>query len=216
MKRSITRYKGLLVILSIMLVLAVGVVMPAIVHADSSGIPVGCPGNSDSGPKDPKAVCPKLAGSKDALNCTADQTPTKLSSGPKKDSWYCKDNTPANPAGQAQQNGTFSTGDNSNKTIRDVCGDGNDATGLSINIGCRGKGNPIADMLFAIIRIASDGVGVVIVGSIVFGGIQYTGSRGDPQSTAMAVNRIRSSVFALLLFIFGYAILNFIIPAGFL
>jgi hypothetical protein len=118
------------------------------------------------------------------------------------------------------QNGHFSTGDNNNRTIRDVCGgtvDGQDeAVGIAIKIGCKGKGNPIADAAFAIIRILSDGVGLVIIGSIVYGGIQYTGSRGDPQSTAMAVNRIRSSLFALLLYIFGYAILNYLIPAGFL
>jgi hypothetical protein len=118
------------------------------------------------------------------------------------------------------QNGTFNTGDNKYKTINDVCGgqvDGRDvAVGLSIKIGCKGKGNPIADAAFAIIRILSNGVGLVIIGSIVYGGIQYTGSRGDPQATAMAVNRIRSSLFALLLFIFGYAILNYLIPAGFL
>jgi hypothetical protein len=136
------------------------------------------------------------------------------------------DNTPT-----TQPNGTFNTGDNtdlgnnsghtdkSTKTINDTCGgtvDGDDeSVGLSINIGCRGKGNPVTDMLFAVIRILSDGVGLIVVGSIIVGGIQYTGSRGDPQSTAMAVNRIRSSVFALIIFIFGYAILNFIIPQGF-
>jgi hypothetical protein len=86
----------------------------------------------------------------------------------------------------------------------------------SIDIGCRGQGNPIADALFGFIRFLSAGVGLVIVGSIIVGGIQYTGSRGDPQSTAMAINRIRSSLYALLIFIFAYAILNYIIPAGFL
>ncbi|HVI60912.1 MAG TPA: hypothetical protein VM535_02005 [Candidatus Saccharimonadales bacterium] len=118
------------------------------------------------------------------------------------------------------QTGTFSTGDNRYKTIRDVCGgkvNGDDqSVGVAIKIGCKGKGNPIADATFAIIRILSSLVGLVIIGSIAYGGIQYAGSRGDPQATALAVNRIRSSLFALILFIFGYAILNYLIPAGFL
>ncbi len=104
-----------------------------------------------------------------------------------------------------------------------VCGGGIDSNGntqssvnTSINIGCKGKGNPIADVLFAIIRVLSDGVGLVIVGSIVYGGIQYSASRGDPQAAAQAITRLRSTLVALLIFIFGYAILNYIIPTGFL
>jgi hypothetical protein len=86
----------------------------------------------------------------------------------------------------------------------------------TINIGCKGKGNPIADATFAVIRFLSNGVGLVIVGSLVYGGIQYSASRGDPQATAMAVNRLRSTLLALFIFIFGYTILNYLIPAGFL
>ena len=105
-------------------------------------------------------------------------------------------------------------------TTTDVCGGGPkhaaDATKISINIGCKGLGNPIVDATFAIIRFLTNGVGLVIVGSMVYAGIQYSASRGDPQSIVMAQNRIRSNVVALLIFIFGYAILNYIIPAGFL
>lgn len=95
----------------------------------------------------------------------------------------------------------------------DTCGD-NPSIGISIAIGCRGHGNPIADMAFAIIRVLSAGVGVVVVGSIAVGGIQYSASRGDPQATAMAINRIRSSLFALIIYIFGFALLNYIIPGA--
>lgn len=100
----------------------------------------------------------------------------------------------------------------------DKCGGGggNPSIGISISIGCKGQGNPIADMTFAIIRILSDGVGLVVVGSIIVGGIQYSASRGDPQATALAINRIRSSLFALIIFVFGYALLNYIIPGQFL
>jgi hypothetical protein len=87
---------------------------------------------------------------------------------------------------------------------------------LSIDIGCEGKGNPILDALFAIIRFLSMGVGIVVVGSIVVAGIQYTTSRGDPQATAKALERITNSLIALTLFIFAYALLNWLIPAGLL
>lgn len=97
----------------------------------------------------------------------------------------------------------------------DTCGD-SPAVGISIGLGCRGKGNPIADMAFAVIRVLSAGVGLVVVGSIVVGGIQYSASRGNPQATAAAVNRIRSSLYALLIYIFGFALLNYIIPGAIL
>jgi hypothetical protein len=102
--------------------------------------------------------------------------------------------------------------DDSKGTCGHQCGKGDDAYTPAIDLGCKGQGNPILDMTFGIIHFLSDGVGLVVIGSIIVGGIQYTGSRGDPQSTAMAVNRIRSSVFALILFIFAYAIINYIIP----
>lgn len=96
-----------------------------------------------------------------------------------------------------------------------VCGGPtHDPVKTSINIGCVGKGNPMADALFAIIRFLSAGVGLVVIASIIFGGIQYTASRGDPQATAKAIERIRSSVIALIIFIFGFAILGYLIPAG--
>lgn len=98
------------------------------------------------------------------------------------------------------------------------CG-GDDANPVhtSINIGCKGSPadlNPIVDMTFALIRFLSIGVGLVIVGSFVVAGIQYTASRGDPKATEDAINRIKSTVGALLIFIFAYAILNYIVPAG--
>ena len=94
----------------------------------------------------------------------------------------------------------------------DKCGGGDTETWISININCTGRGVAILDAFFAIIRFLSFGAGLVIVGSIVVGGIQYTASRGDPQATAQAVNRLRSALIALLIFIFAYAILNYLVP----
>jgi len=221
MKALIVGYKKLLLLASFALLLGVGMVAPATVTAATS-VPAGCTGGGE-GPKAKGTKCPKVSKKKSDLKCSSDQTVTKANDG----YWFCKDK-PSSPdpggAGGAggdgggggdggSPGGTFKTGDST--AHNDVCGEGDDAVNVSINIGCSGKGNPITDMVFAIIRILSDGVGLVVIGSIIVGGIQYTASRGDPQSTAMAVNRIRSSVFALIIYIFGYAILNFIIPQGF-
>ena len=89
------------------------------------------------------------------------------------------------------------------------------AVETSIDIGCRGAGNPIIDMMFAVIRLLSNGVGLVIIGSIIVGGIQYTMSAGDPQAAAKATGRIRATVIALGLYIFAYPLLNYVIPSGF-
>jgi hypothetical protein len=100
----------------------------------------------------------------------------------------------------------------------------------TIDFGCKGNAcaqgsttgycstyhNGIVDLLFALIRVLSDGVGIVVIGSIVVGGIQFSASRGDPSASAAAITRVRTSLIALLLFIFAYAILNYIIPNGFL
>lgn len=93
-------------------------------------------------------------------------------------------------------------------------GETNNRIRTAIDIGCKGKGNPILDALFAVMRFLTLGVGLVLVASTVVAGIQYTTSRGDPQATAKALGRITSTVGALLFFIFTYAILNWVVPSG--
>lgn len=99
----------------------------------------------------------------------------------------------------------------------------------TIDFGCKGNAcaqgsttgycaryhNGIIDLLFALIRVLSDGVGIVVIGSIVVAGIQYSTSQGDPTASAAAITRIRTSLIALLIFIFAYALLNYVIPVGF-
>ncbi len=97
------------------------------------------------------------------------------------------------------------------------CGsDDQGQTFTSIDIGCRGEGNAIIDMILAISRFLSVGAGIVCVASIIVGGIQFTTSGGNPKATADAIKRIVSSVGAMVFFMFIYAILNWIIPRGLL
>lgn len=103
------------------------------------------------------------------------------------------------------------------------CGKGDKSVRVSIDIGCRGNDypstgdvNPIVDMMFALFRFLAAGVGLVIIGSIIVAGIQYTASRGNPQATEASIKRVTNSVIALLIYIFMYAIANFIVPGGIL
>ena len=50
---------------------------------------------------------------------------------------------------------------------------------------------------------------------MVYAGIQYIGSRGDPNAHAQAIKRVQSNVAALFLSILGYAIFNYLIPEAF-
>lgn len=93
-----------------------------------------------------------------------------------------------------------------------VCGAQPNDVKVVIDIGCRGQGNAILDAAFAILRFLTLGASLVIIGSTIVAGIQFTTSRGDPQATAAAIKRITNNAAALLLFIFTYAILNWLVP----
>lgn len=95
-----------------------------------------------------------------------------------------------------------------------TCGEGSDAVKTKFDFGCQGKGNPIADIGFAIIRFLSFGVGLVVVVSIILAGIQYTTSEGNPEKTMAAKFRIRDALVALVVYIFIFAILQYLIPGG--
>jgi len=93
-------------------------------------------------------------------------------------------------------------------------GSSNNSYNTSIDFGCSGKGNPILDLMFGIIRFLTYGVGIIISGSIIVGGIQYISSQGNPENTNHAVNRIRNALIALLVYIFAYPLLNYLLPTA--
>lgn len=67
--------------------------------------------------------------------------------------------------------------------------------------------NPAVQLLSAL-------VGVAVVSSIIYGGIEYIMSEGDPQKSAAGKQHITNGLVGLAAFILLYSFLQFIIPGG--
>jgi hypothetical protein len=76
--------------------------------------------------------------------------------------------------------------------------------------------NPIVTTLNLVINFLSAGVGIVIVGSIIYGGIQYSWAGNNANQVAAAKDRIQNALVALIVFFFIFAFLNYLIPGGLL
>jgi hypothetical protein len=99
-------------------------------------------------------------------------------------------------------------------TSKPYCGAASYQVNTAIDLGCAHFGNPIEALIFAIIKLLSDGVGLVIIASLIVAGIQFTASRDEPQAKAIAIKRIQSNLTAFLLYCFAYAIIFYLIPAS--
>ena len=75
-------------------------------------------------------------------------------------------------------------------------------------------GQKIYDRLLQAINVVSGIVGLIVVISIIIGGIQYTTAGGDPQKVAAAKGRVFNSIFAFLAYLFLYAFLQYLVPGG--
>lgn len=65
-----------------------------------------------------------------------------------------------------------------------------------------------------LINIMAALVGIIVTGSIIYGGIQYASSADDPQKVSQAKSRITNSLIALASFFFLYAFIQWLIPGG--
>lgn len=74
--------------------------------------------------------------------------------------------------------------------------------------------NPIFFYLRNILIFLGGGVGLAVVGGIIYGSFMYITARGNSSQTQKGQTVILNSVLGLLLFIFMYAILQFLIPGG--
>jgi len=76
------------------------------------------------------------------------------------------------------------------------------------------RNNKITKDLNYIINFLSAGVGIVIVGMLLVGGIQYMVAGANPQALTAAKARISNALIALLAFIFTFAFLQWLVPGG--
>jgi len=72
----------------------------------------------------------------------------------------------------------------------------------------------ITAIIINITNVLSALVGIVVVISIIIGGIQYSASSGDPQAASAAKKRIINALLALVAFGFIYAFLQWVVPGG--
>lgn len=72
----------------------------------------------------------------------------------------------------------------------------------------------IVNWLLVFINVLSGLVGIVIVIMITISGIQYSAAGDNPQTAAAAKKHLMNAVVALILFIFGVAALQYLVPGG--
>ena len=72
----------------------------------------------------------------------------------------------------------------------------------------------ITDFLKPTVNILSALVGVVVVASIIFGGVQYAMAGEKPEQMGAAKKRITQSLVALLIYMLLFAFIQYLIPGG--
>jgi hypothetical protein len=103
----------------------------------------------------------------------------------------------------------------------DACGS---RGGTESNVESSGEaglnGEPVSDSpelnkwLNDIVNLLSAVVGIVIVGSIIVAGVQYTTAGSNASQVSAAKNRITMAVLSLILFLFAFTLLQWLIPGG--
>ncbi len=81
-----------------------------------------------------------------------------------------------------------------------------DATGV--------EGNVIFAWLLAVIKFLSFGVGIAVTGGILSGSIMYATASDNAAQVQKAVMIIVNAMIGLFLYLFMFAILNYLIPGG--
>ena len=99
------------------------------------------------------------------------------------------------------------------------CGEGDNGVMTRFDFGCQGDEAPegtgaIQDFVYAIIRFLSIGVGLVLVASIIYAGIMYSSSEGNPEATQAAKKRVQNAVIGLVFYMFIFALVQYLVPGG--
>lgn len=74
--------------------------------------------------------------------------------------------------------------------------------------------NPIFAILLGVVNIVAFGVGIAVIGGIVYGGLMYASARDNSGQVQKAINIIATSVVGLIAFSLLWAVINFIVPGG--
>lgn len=99
----------------------------------------------------------------------------------------------------------------------DCSNDATSAAGCDTSFKCNGSGsacNVSEGYLKPAIKALSALVGIGVTASIIWGGIQYSASSGDPRRVAAARKKITIAVMVLIGYFLLYAFLNWIVPGG--
>lgn len=88
-----------------------------------------------------------------------------------------------------------------------------DATNCSGPRDCISK-NPLIKSLGLVFDVLSAIVAMAVVGVIIYGGIRYSASGGDPNAVAQAKKIIANAILAFVGYIFLYAFLQWLVPGG--
>ncbi len=121
----------------------------------------------------------------------------------------------ANPKAQVSE--TFTFGEKT--TANGQCGKGPAEVETRFDFGCLGEDSPedigpIEDLAYALIRFLTAGIGLVMVASIVYAGVQYASSEGNPEATVAAKKRIQNALIGLIFYIFIFALVQYLVPGG--
>ena len=74
--------------------------------------------------------------------------------------------------------------------------------------------NPIVKDINTIVNFLSAGVGIVVVATIITGGIQYTLAGDSPEATSKAKQRITNGLIALVAYLLIFTFVQWLIPGG--
>lgn len=76
------------------------------------------------------------------------------------------------------------------------------------------KDNPIVQDIQSIVNFLAIGVGVIVVLSVVIGGIQYMTAGDNSSAISDAKERISNALMAFIAFLFLWAFIEWLVPGG--
>lgn len=74
--------------------------------------------------------------------------------------------------------------------------------------------NTFLAKMVEIMNFLSVGVAIVATITVAIAGAQYSLARGDPNKSAAAINRLTQVGIAIFTYVFGLALLNWLVPGG--